>query len=210
MSLTLLFSLLFQGIQEDQWKRTCKWPCIIQHSQSSWDSGIPEITLPTPQTVFYFILSFQIALYLAKRDFVDHVDSVEVVGVFCNSHNTLIRTFDYFKSNPIPPPPPLHPLSNPQRALSKSTPLVSKAEKVRVKKNFCSRDETPSCGATKIKKLFLSLSWQCSSTSPVPSATEAMTWTSWACPSGETSGSSASRCTPPPANPPSQRWWTSS
>lgn len=64
----------------------------------------------------------------------DHVDSVEVVGVFCNSHNTLIRSFDYFKSKPIPSPP--RPLSNPQRALSKSTPLVLKAEKVRVKKNL--------------------------------------------------------------------------
>lgn len=54
------------------------------------------------------------------------------------------------------------------------------------------------------------MSLQCSSTSPVPSAMEAMTWTLWACPSEETSGSSASRCTPPPATPPSQRWWTSS
>lgn len=67
----------------------------LYKSRSNWDlvprnhsSNLPE----------HF---FQIALYLAKRDFVDHVDSVEVVGVFCNPHNTLIRTFDYFQSNPI-------------------------------------------------------------------------------------------------------------
>lgn len=138
----------------------------------------------------------------------DHVDSVEVVGAFCNSHNTLIRSFDYFKSNPIPfPPAP----SLIRRGRCQSRPLWSRRQKrYGLKKNFCNRHETPSCGSTEITKLFLSLSWQCSSTSPVPSATEAMTWTSWACPSGETSGSSASRCTPPPANPPSQRWWTSS
>lgn len=95
-----------------------------------WDSRNHSSNSPNRFLLFFFF--FQITLYLAKRDFVDHVDSVEVVGVFCNSHNTLIRSFDYFKSNPPPLPP--RSLSNPQRALSKSTPLVSKAEKVRVKK----------------------------------------------------------------------------
>lgn len=92
--------------------------------------------------------------------------------------------------------------------LLKSTPPVLKAEKVSVE-NFRNRDKLKSCSVTNSHNTF-SVSRQCSSTLPVPSATEAMIWMSWACPSGGTSGSSASRCTPPPATHPSQRWWTSS
>lgn len=47
----------------------------------------------------------------------------------------------------------------------------------------------------------MSPSLQSTSTWPAPSATEATTWTWWGCPSGGTSGSSASRCTHPRGTP---------
>lgn len=53
-----------------------------------WDSTNHFFNFPKPFFSFVVCFVLQIALYLAKRDFVDHVDSVEVVGVFCNSHST--------------------------------------------------------------------------------------------------------------------------
>lgn len=194
LHLYLLVLHLFSGFsrrpaETDMWVALCTeqlgtWG-FRNHSFISWNW-------------FYFYF-FQIALYLAKRDFVDHVDSVEVVGVFCSLSNTSNHTFDHFTSNPLP--------SSICRGRCQSGPLWSWGQK-RYQINTAATRTTWKFCAT--HTYICSLSWQCSSTSPVPSAMEAMTWMSWACPSGETSGSSASRFTPPLATPPSPRWLTSS
>lgn len=79
--------------------------------------------------------------------------------------------------------------SHVQRAPSKWTLPASMAGKV-------PGSQTPLNPVT-YGTLKTSPSLQSTCTSPAPSATEATTWTWWGCPSGETSGSSASRCTRP-------------
>lgn len=146
---------------------------IRRRRRAIWTS--PEITF----TVCLF--APQITLYLGKRDFVDHVDSVEVVGMSCSmyalKHGScawpdgtvfLLMCRGRRQSGPFQP-------EGQERYLNPKPPL----------------------NAVTAGTLKMSPSLQSTSTSPAPSATEAKTWTWWVYPSGGTSGSSASRCTRP-------------
>lgn len=139
-------------------------------------STSPEITF----TVCLF--APQITLYLGKRDFVDHVDSVEVVGMSCCVHALKQGSCVWTDATVF--------ASRVQRAPSKWTLRALTAGKVPGGKRLWS--PWPQAGTLKV-----SPSLQFTSTSPAPSATEVKTWTWWVCPSGETSGSSASRFTRP-------------
>lgn len=124
------------------------------------------------------LLALQITLYLGKRDFVDHVDSVEVVGMSCSVH--ALKRGSCVKTDATV----FLPMCRGRRQGGPFWPR--RQERYLNPKHVC----TP-------WTLTASPSLQCTSTSPAPSATEAKTWTWWGCPSGGTSGSSVSRSTLP-------------